>query len=64
MMSMAVPGVIGAMIVTSRFGYCSCARASPPRQAASTAPVIARRFETVIAYPPRAAVTAFVVFVQ
>ena len=34
MMSMAVPGVIGAMIVTSRFGNCSCARAGAQRQAA------------------------------
>ena len=56
MMSMAVPGVIGATTVISRFGNCSCARAGPHRQAAAS--VIAASFENVMASSSPSAVSA------
>ena len=61
MMSIAVPAVIGAMIVTMRLGYWSCARAGP-NHPTSTAPATAKSFKRVIAFLPETAERPVVVF--
>src|SRR5262245_24137876 len=58
MMSMAVPGVIGAMSVTERFGYGSCARARPSNPI-RTAAAIAESFKCIIAFLPPTEFAAF-----